>query len=41
VLVSDVLTGFPAYVGLGATIRRAAEMVSVSEVGYLMVLDHD
>ncbi|GAA1783395.1 hypothetical protein GCM10009682_01820 [Luedemannella flava] len=40
-LVSDVMTAFPAYVRLGATIRRAAEMVSVSEVGHLMVLDHD
>ena len=41
VLVSDVMTAFPAYVRLGATIRRAAEMLSVSEVGHLMVLDHD
>lgn len=40
-LVSDVMTAFPAYIRLGATIRRAAEMVSVSEVGQLMVLDHD
>jgi CBS domain-containing protein len=41
VLVSDVMTAFPAYIRLGATIRWAAEMVSVSEVGHLMVLDHD
>jgi CBS domain-containing protein len=41
VLVSDVMTAFPAYIRLGATIRRAAEMLSVSEVGHLMVLDHD
>ena len=41
VLVSDVMTAFPAYLRLGATIRRAAEMLSVSEVGHLMVLDHD
>jgi CBS domain-containing protein len=41
VLVSDVMAAFPAYIRLGATIRRAAEMVSVSEVGHLMVLDHD
>jgi CBS domain-containing protein len=41
VLVSDVMTAFPAYVRLGATIRRAAEVISVSEVGQLMVLDHD
>ena len=40
-LVSDVMAAFPAYIRLGATIRRAAEVVSVSEVGQLMVLDHD
>ncbi len=40
-LVSEVMTAFPAYIRLGATIRRAAEVVSVSEVGQLMVLDHD
>lgn len=41
VLVSDVMTAFPSYIRLGASIRRAAEMLSVSEVGHLMVLDHD
>jgi CBS domain-containing protein len=41
VLVSEVMTAFPAYLRLGTTIRRAAEVVSVSEVGHLMVLDHD
>jgi CBS domain-containing protein len=41
VLVSEVMTPFPAYVRLGTTIRRAAELVSISEVGQLMVLDHD
>src|SRR5262245_20926818 len=35
------MTAFPAYIRLGATIRRAAEVVSVSEVGQLMVSDHD
>jgi CBS domain-containing protein len=35
------MTAFPAYIRLGATIRRAAEMISVSEVGHSMVLDHD
>ncbi|WP_214107485.1 CBS domain-containing protein [Acrocarpospora catenulata] len=40
-LVSDVMTAFPAYIRLGATIRRAAEVVSVSEVGQLMVVDHE
>jgi CBS domain-containing protein len=41
VLVSDVMTAFPAYIRLGATIRRAAQVVSVSEVGELMVVDHE
>jgi CBS domain-containing protein len=41
VLVSDVMAAFPAYIRLGSTIRRAAEMLSGSEVGHLMVLDHD
>ncbi|MFI5914775.1 HPP family protein [Dactylosporangium sp. NPDC051541] len=40
-LVSDVMTAFPAYIRLGASIRRAAEVLSVSEVGALMVVDHD
>lgn len=40
-LVSEIMTSFPAYVRLGADVRRAAEMISVSEVGHLMVLDHD
>jgi CBS domain-containing protein len=35
------MTAFPAFVRLGADIRRAAEVVSVSEVGQLMVVDHD
>jgi CBS domain-containing protein len=41
VLVSDVMTAFPANIRLGATIRRAAEVIAVSEVGVLLVLDHD
>ena len=40
-LVSEVMTAFPAYIRLGASLRRAAEVISVSEVGNLMVLDHD
>ncbi|WP_062433192.1 CBS domain-containing protein [Herbidospora daliensis] len=40
-LVGDVMTAFPAHIRLGSTIRRAAEVVSVSEVGQLMVIDHD
>ena len=39
-LVSEVMTAFPAYIRLGASIRRAAEVLCVSEVGHLMVLDH-
>src|SRR4051794_20747549 len=35
------MTAFPAFIRLGVSIRRAAEMISVSEVGRLMVLDHD
>jgi CBS domain-containing protein len=41
VLVSEVMTAVPAYIRLGEPIRRAAEVVSLSEVGQLMVLDHD
>lgn len=40
-LVSDIMTAFPAFIRLGEDIRRAAEVVCVSEVGQLMVLDHD
>jgi CBS domain-containing protein len=35
------MTHFPAHVRVGTDIRRAAEVVSVSEVGQLMVVDHD
>jgi len=41
VLVNEVMTAFPAFIRLGASIRRAAELLSVSEVGNLMVLDHE
>jgi predicted transcriptional regulator len=41
VLVRDVMTHFPAHVRVGADVRRAAEVFSVSEVGQLMVVDHD
>ena len=41
VQVSEVMTPFPAHIRLGVTIRRAAEVVCVSEVGHLMVLDHE
>lgn len=40
-LVRDVMTAYPAYVRVGADLRRAAEMISISEVGQLMVIDHD
>lgn len=40
-LVREIMTPYPAYIRLGADIRRAAEIISVSEVSHLMVLDHD
>jgi CBS domain-containing protein len=40
-LVREIMTSFPAYVRLGADVRRAAEVVCVSEVGHLMVIDAD
>jgi CBS domain-containing protein len=41
VLVRDVMSAFPAYVRLGVDVRRAAEVVCVSEVGHLMVVGSD
>lgn len=40
-LVREIMTPYPAYIRMGADIRRAAEIISVSEVSHLMVLDHD
>lgn len=40
-LIRDVMSAFPAYVRLGVDVRRAAEVVCVSEVGHLMVVDAD
>ena len=40
-LVREIMTPYPAYIRVGADIRRAAEIISVSEVSHLMVLDHD
>lgn len=40
-LVRDIMSSYPAYVRTGTDVRRAAEIISVSEVGRLMVLDHD
>jgi predicted transcriptional regulator len=39
VLVRDAMSAFPAVIRTGADVRRAAELLSVSEVGHLMVLD--
>jgi predicted transcriptional regulator len=35
------MSKFPVYIRLGADIRRAAEILSISAVGDLMVLDYD
>jgi CBS domain-containing protein len=35
------MTRYPACIHIGVDIRRAAELVSISEVSELMVLDHD
>lgn len=40
-LVRDIMSPYPAQIRMGADIRRAAELTSVSEVAHLMVLDHD
>ena len=40
-LVREIMSPYPAYVRMGTDIRRAAEIISVSEVSHLMVLDHD
>ena len=37
--VDEIMTRFPATVRLGADLHRAAEMIAVSEIGQLMVLD--
>ena len=39
--VDEVMTRFPPTIRLGAELRRAAELIGSSEVGQLMVLDHD
>ena len=39
--VDEVMTRFPPTIRLGSDLRRAAEMIGASEVGQLMVLDHD
>lgn len=35
------MTIYPVYVRIGADMRRAAEIISISEVSDLMVIDHD
>lgn len=39
--VRDIMTIFPVYIRLGADMRRAAEIISISEVSDLMVIDYD
>jgi CBS domain-containing protein len=41
VLVGEVMTHHPAFIRAGTDIRRAAEVLCVSEVGRLMVVDHE
>lgn len=39
--VRDIMTIYPVYIRAGADTRRAAEIISISEVSDLMVIDHD
>ena len=39
--IHDIMTIYPVYIRIGADMRRAAEMISISEVSDLMVVDHD
>ena len=39
--IRDIMTNYPVYIRIGADMRRAAEMISISEVSDLMVIDHD
>lgn len=39
--IRDIMTIYPVYVRIGADMRRAAEIISISEVSDLMVIDHD
>jgi CBS domain-containing protein len=41
VQVQDIMTIYPVYIRIGADMRRAAEIISISEVSDLMVIDHD
>lgn len=39
--IRDIMTIYPVYIRMGADIRRAAEIISISEVSDLMVVDHE
>ena len=39
--VRDIMTIYPVYIRIGADMRRAAEIISISEVSDLMVIDYD
>ncbi|GHO45731.1 HPP family protein [Ktedonospora formicarum] len=39
--VRDIMTIYPVYIRIGADMRRAAEIISISEVSDLMVIDPD
>ena len=40
-LIRDIMTIYPIYIRVDADMRRAAEIISISEVSDLMVVDHD
>ena len=40
-LIRDIMAIFPTYIRTGADLRRAAEIISISEISDLMVIDHD
>ncbi len=40
-LVGEVMAHYPAFIRAGSDVRRAAELLCVSEVGQLMVVDHE
>lgn len=39
--VRDIMTMYPVYIRIGEDMRRAAEIISISEVSDLMVIDYD
>ena len=40
-LVRDIMTIYPVYIRSDSDMRRAAEIISISEVSDLMVIDHE